>query len=121
MKRLFDKKFWLWQIVIVLLLVTIVFSYVYLKRHEFTSDSLYEMMEKGEEVFWRDYYECWVIGFGLMPALFIVITNILGVVIGYKYVTNEKGRKVLKWLGLLWGIYTMIILYMWSFLCISFF
>ena len=103
MKRLFDKKFWLWQIVIVLLGCVLPLLYMWNEYSLFT---------------WRTRWGILpIVLMGLVMALLIVITNILGVVIGYKYITDERVRKVLRWLGLLWSIYTMIMLFLWFFVC----
>ena len=81
----------------------------HIMRHEYTSDSLYMMMEMGEKAFWIDYYLYETLCFGSFPALLIVVANVL-----YRKFGGSNGNqsviiKVLKYLGVLCGVFVLVI------------
>ena len=77
LKSKFKIGFWSWQVIIVFILSILSCSYAHIMRHEFTSDSLYMMMEMGEKAFWIDYYVFETLYVGFCPALLIVVANVL--------------------------------------------
>jgi hypothetical protein len=77
LKNLFKIGFWSWQVIIILILSILACYNAHIMRHEYTSDSLYMMMEMGEKAFWIDYYLYETLYFGSFPALLIVVANVL--------------------------------------------
>ena len=109
LKNLFKIGFWGWQVIIVLILLILACSNAHIMRHEYTSDSLYMMMEMGEKAFWIDYYLYETLCFGSIPALLIVVANVL-----YRKFGGSNGNqsiiiKVLKYLGVLCGVFVLVI------------
>lgn len=113
LKSRFKIGFWSWQVIIVLILSILACSHAHIMRHEYTSDSLYMMMEMGEKAFWIDYYVFETLYFGFCPALLIVAVNVL-----YRFLRkrfgDSNGRQsiiieVLKYLGVLCGVFVLVI------------
>ena len=113
LKNLFKIGFWSWQVIIVLILSILSCSNAHIMRHEYTSDSLYMMMEMGEKAFWIDYYLYETLCFGTFPALLIVVANVL-----YRSLVKKLGDsngnqsiiiEVLKYLGVLCGVFVLVI------------
>lgn len=88
--RLINKiGFWYWQVIIVLFFLLLAFSFAFFYRHDFTSDSLYMMMEMGETKFWVDYYIFWTLFLGVPPSLLVVVTNIINrLIYSKKWITK---------------------------------
>lgn len=113
LKNLFKIGFWSWQVIIVLILSILACYNAHIMRHEYTSDSLYMMMEMGEKAFWIDYYLYETLYFGSFPALLIVVANVL-----YRSLVKKFGGsngcqsiiiEVLKYLGVLCGVFVLVI------------
>ena len=118
LKNLFKIGFWSWQVIIILILSIHACNNAHIMRHEYTSDSLYMMMEMGEKAFWIDYYLYETLCFGFFPALLIVVANVL-----YRFLRKRFSEvdgynchspqsiiiEVLKYLGVLCGVFVLVI------------